>query len=251
MTKDLLILAPTAFLAFGIEATVGFGATVLVVTTTALFLPIEVVLPLFIPANLALSTYLTSKYFRQIALGTLFLKVIPAMALGLPFGLALFNLENQSWLKRGFGIFVIVLAVIELIWSARSRNEEHEIGNRKPLCPRTEIPLLGLGGFIHGVYGSGGPIIVYVLSRRIVDKASFRATLAALWLIANLALIANYALTDRLGIATLSGSLALLVPLAAGLVVGEWLHRKVSLWGFRLGVHFVLLIGGVLLLWQG
>lgn len=255
MSHAVSIMAPIAFFAFGIEATVGFGATVFMVTTAALFLPIETVLPIFVPANLFLSLYLAARYFRKIDRKLLMYRVIPLMAIGLPFGLALFNLENEQWLKRAFGAFVVVLAVAELAAVSRGGAATDDGGlegdSRKPLWFPVEAGLLGLGGFIHGIFGSGGPIVVYVVSRRIADKGVFRATLAALWFVANMSLVVNYALTSHLGASTLTGSAVLLVPVVGGLAAGEWVHRRISITAFRVGVFSVLLVGGILLVWRG
>lgn len=252
MSRTLWIMAPIAFVAFGIEATVGFGATVFMVTTAALFLPIDTVLPIFVPANMGLSTYLAIRYFSQIDRRLLFFRIMPLMAIGLPIGLALFNLENEKWLKRAFGTFVVLLAVVELIGAVREgRSDETAEAPRKPLPLPAEAGLLGLGGFIHGVFGSGGPIVVYVVSRRVSEKGIFRATLAALWFVANLSLVINYALTSHISRSTLGASALLLVPLAGGLVVGEWIHKRISVAAFRVGVFVVLLIGGTLLVWRG
>lgn len=252
MSRTLWIMAPIAFVAFGIEATVGFGATVFMVTTAALFLPIDTVLPIFVPANLGLSAYLATRYFNQIDRRLLLLRVIPLMAIGLPVGIALFNLENETWLKRAFGAFVILLAVIELVGAIRDGSPEDQGSrSRKPLIFPAEAGLLSLGGFIHGIFGSGGPIVVYVVSRRVSEKGVFRATLAALWFVANLSLAINYALTSHLSRSTLGASALLLVPLAGGLAAGEWIHKRISVAAFRVGVFAVLLIGGILLVWKG
>lgn len=252
MSRTLWIMAPIAFVAFGIEATVGFGATVFMVTTAALFLPIDTVLPVFVPANIGLSAYLAIRYSSQIDRRLLLLRVMPLMAIGLPVGLALFNLENEKWLKRAFGVFVVLLAVVELIGAVREgRGDETGDTSRKPLPLPAEAGLLSLGGFIHGIFGSGGPIVVYVVSRRVTEKGVFRATLAALWSVANLSLVINYALTSHLSRSTLSASALLLVPLAGGLIAGEWIHKRISVRAFRLGVFIVLLIGGILLVWRG
>lgn len=93
--------------------------------------------------------------------------------------------------------------------------------------------------------------MVYVVSRRVSDKGVFRATLAALWFVANLSLVINYALTSHLARSTLSASAFLLVPLAGGLMAGEWIHKRISVAAFRMGVFVVLLIGGILLVWRG
>ena len=51
----LVTLAAVVALAFTIEATIGFGATVITVALGALFLPIDALLPVYIPVHIMLS----------------------------------------------------------------------------------------------------------------------------------------------------------------------------------------------------
>ena len=64
----------------------------------------------------------------------------------------------------------------------------------KPLAKWLQWSMLGLGGFVHGLFGTGGPMIVYVVRRRLADKRAFRSTLAVLWLVLNIGLLSKFAL---------------------------------------------------------
>jgi uncharacterized membrane protein YfcA len=107
--------------------------------------------------------------------------------------------------------------------------------------------VLGLGGVAHGLFGTGGPMIVYVVRRTLTDKRAFRASLAVVWLTLNVALLANYAgsgLYDR-KVTEVAGVLALtIVP---GLWLGERVHRKLDAARFERVVWVVLLLAGTAL----
>ena len=103
-------------------------------------------------------------------------EVAPAVGVGAAIGLALFHLPAKHVLALAFGVFVVGLATLQL---ARPGGE----AARAPVAARL---LLGLGGVAHGLFGTGGPMIVYVVRRRLADKRAFRATLAVLWFVLNI-----------------------------------------------------------------
>ena len=92
---------------------------------------------------------------------------------------------------------LIVLTVIFLLASVdRSlvsvvmEPVRHEFG-----LTDAQLGFLALGGIAHGLFGTGGPMIVYVARRRLADKLAFRSTLAVLWLALNAALLTKFITT--------------------------------------------------------
>jgi hypothetical protein len=232
-------LAAVVLAAFTVETALGFGATVITVALAGLVAPIESVLPAFVPANVALSAYITVRYRGDVDRSMLLGRVLPLMGLGLPIGLLVFRSLGSARLQLGFGLFVALLSAFELV--ALRRPE------RPPPGRAAGGLLLVAAGIIHGVFATGGPLAVYVLGRELRDKARFRATLSALWLALNLALCVSYAAAGRLHAKTLGTSAALLVPLLAGIGLGEIVHRKVPEKAFRVLLFALLWVAGVLL----
>ena len=137
-------------------------------------------------------------------------------------------------------MFVVLLAVREL---ARPKVPEES----PPALP-TPIAtvLLLLAGAMHGAFGAGGPVAVYVAGRRFGgDKARFRATLSALWLIMNLALVTTYVVRGAVNGGTLRVSALLLPSVALGIFAGEQAHVRIPKERFATGVFAVLLVAGV------
>jgi uncharacterized membrane protein YfcA len=235
------ILALIVLLAFVIEAAAGFGATIVTVTLAAQLVPIERVLAALVPVNLGLSTYIVARHHRAVDRRLLLRRVLPFMGAGVLVGLALFQLRHHGFLRLAFAIFVVTLAAVEL-WRSR------RAAPSRPLSPAAWAATLGGAGVIHGLFATGGPLVVYAVGRELEDKARFRATLSALWLVTNAILVASYLLAGTLTAATLIDT-ALLVPsLLAGIVAGEWVHHRVSEARFRVAVHVLLLFAGAALL---
>mgnify|MGYP000703379850 CR=1 FL=1 len=84
--------------------------------------------------------------------------------------------------------------------------------------------LIGLAGMTHGLFASGGPLLVYAVSGLQMDKARFRATLAGVWLTLNGVLTIAFLMDGRLQPA-LPFVAAYIPILVAGVYVGEKLHH--------------------------
>jgi uncharacterized protein len=228
------------FAAHTAEAVTGFGGTVIAVALGAQLLPLDVLLPVLVPVNLLLSLYIVARHYRAVDFNLLGRRILPFMAVGVAVGLAVFNRVQSQSLKLFFGLFVAVLSALELLKFLRRRQSAP-----KPLAPWQAAAWLVSGGIIHGIYASGGPLVVYFAGRQIADKKVFRSTLSALWLLTSTVLVVNYTFTGRLTADTLKLSVLLLPALACSLAAGEWLHRRVDARTFRLVIYLLLLTAGV------
>jgi len=240
LTVALLVVI--VFVAFLVEATLGFGATVVAVSLGALLVPIPKLLPAFIPLNIVLSSFLVVRYGRHVDWGLLLRRILPLMGLGMPVGMWIFGTGDHQLLARLFGGFVVVVSSVELWRIARPATVE------APLRSGTVVGLLLSGGVVHGAFATGGPMAVYVTGRVLKDKGAFRSTLSALWLLLNLVLIASYLIEGLLGAESLRLTGILAVPLGLGLLSGDRLHHQVDAQMFRTMVYVLLAIAGVLLL---
>lgn len=235
----LALLGVIALAAFVTEGAIGFGGTVIAASIGAQLVALDELLPAFVPVNMALSAWLLASGWRAVAWRLLLLEIAPMVAVGAAIGLALFHVPAKGVLALAFGVFVAGLALLRL---ARPSDGQ--------LSPPLRVGLLGLGGIAHGLFGTGGPMIVYVLGRRsgeAIDKRAFRATLAMLWLSLNVALLVNFlslGLYHR-GTAELGGVIAATV--IPGLLVGERIHRALAPARFERVVWIVLFVAGAAL----
>lgn len=234
MTTWLSVLA-IAFVAFATEGAIGFGGTVIAASVGAQILPLDVLLPAFVVLNLALSGWLLGRGWDAISWRLLGREVALPVSLGAAVGLALFHVASSGALMVAFGGFIAGLAVFQL---ARP-------GGELGAAPR--VLLLMIGGVAHGLFGTGGPMIVYVVRRRLPDKRAFRATLAVLWIVLNLALVVNFA-SAGLFVAPVDRTLmALGITVVPGLMLGDLVHRKLDAVKFEKAVWLLLLVAGVAL----
>jgi uncharacterized membrane protein YfcA len=103
---------------------------------------------------------------------------------------------------------------------------------------------------IYGIYASGGPLIVYPVSRIITNKSIFRSTLIAVWLFFNIILIVSYVATNRFTLQSLTCVAMLLPIIALSVFLGEWLHNYVNEYKFGILVYTILSIAGLFIAMQ-
>jgi uncharacterized membrane protein YfcA len=229
-------------LAFTVETVVGFGATVVVVSLGALFLPLELLLPTFVPVNLALSFWLVGRNLHDVQWRLLGRRLLPALLVGMAVGMGLLAGLPSRRMLIVFGALVVGLSVRELLAMRRADAAPPAV-----LSAPVAALVLASGGVVHGVFGTGGPLIVFVLARQLHEKGAFRATLAVVWVLLNGLLVLGYWVGDRLDGSTLRGSALLVVALMVGLVVGQRVHERVDAIRFRKGLFSMLLIAGFVL----
>ncbi len=235
-----MILSLIVFLSFLVEAATGFGSMIVALTFGAMWFDVNQLLGWLVPVNMVLSAYLVARSLEVIRWRFLFTKMLPLMALGLFAGtLVAARAAQQTWLKPAFGGFVMAVAV----WQLRQSSQV-----AKPLPAPARIAALLGAGVIHGIFATGGPLAVFVSARELPEKAAFRGTLSALWLVLNALVMPRLVLEGQVTAATLETSAVLLVPLGLGIASGEWVHHRLAEARFRVIVAVMLLIAGAVLL---
>ncbi len=240
----LLAFALVVFASYLVETVVGFGSVVICVTLGAQFLDIREVVTLAVSTSLLQTVYIVARHRAGIDRALLFRRVLPLMGLGTLLGVVAFAGAAGDALRIAFGAMVLVLAAREL-WLMR----DAEAAARRGPPPRavTVAAIFG-AGVIHGVFGTGGPLLVYAIGREGLDKYRFRSTLASVWLALSLVLIGGFALEGRYDASTGLQLLVLLPAVPLGVAVGEWLHHRVDERRFKLATWALLFAAAVALI---
>lgn len=243
MTEAWVWLGAFVLLSYTIEAVTGFGSIVIALSLGASLLPIADMLPILVPLNIASSTYLSLRYREHIHWPTLLRLILPLMAAGTLAGHLLRPALGGAALQALFGVLVTWFACREL-WRMRRAADPHRHG------PTATRGLMLGAGLTHGLFASGGPLLVYGLAASALDKTSLRATLIAVWLSLNLLLTILYALDGSL-VPALPRLGAYLPLVVIGIAAGEWLHHRIDERRFRQIVFLLLAVTGVLLVLRG
>nr|HEX4314923.1 TSUP family transporter [Kofleriaceae bacterium] len=232
-----------ALAAFATEGAIGFGGTVIAACIGAQLVALDALLPAFVVLNLVLSSWLVARGARAISWRVLVVEIAPVVAVGAAAGIAVGAVLRGGSAARAnevlalvFGGFVVGLALLQLV-----RPADREL----PRLARGALLLIG--GVAHGLFGTGGPMIVYVARRRLSEKRTFRATLAVLWLALNAALLASFAQEGLYGDDARDAGVVLAVAIVPGLALGELVHRRLDAARFERVVWLVLLGAGAAL----
>jgi len=239
MDYPFMMLVGIVLLAYTTQVLAGFGSVIISVTLGVHFYPIEFLLPVLVPLDVIVNSYIISKHYKHVHKKLLLNNILPLMGFGLIIGIFLFNYLQGNILKMAFGVFVTLVSITQLI--AVKRNKE----NHNRLSPLKSSVLLFSGGLVQGIYASGGPMIAYAVGRLNLTKSIFRSTLCALWIILNAVLTASYAVAGKLSAETLK-YLALLLPVViTGIVIGELFHNKINENQFKIFIYSILVVAGI------
>lgn len=236
----MLWFALFIWIGFTTEVATGFGSIIIALALGTLVLPIDAMLPVLVALNVVMNSVLLLKLHKQIDKG-LFLKgILPLMAMGMVIGIAIFPYLPETLLKTGFALLILWFASKELL-AIRGQTLAKPSG-------ATSF-WLTLAGITHGLYASGGPLLVYGLSRKTLNKQTFRATLLATWLSLNAGYTLWFAINGTLSQHT-ETILMLLPVLLFAAVSGQFLHVRINEQQFKSVIYWLLILCGVIMLLQ-
>jgi len=237
----LLLAGLVVFVTHALEAITGFGCTVLALPfVTGLFGVKQGVEILTILAWI-LSLYIVITKVKDIVWHEI-AKILIFVLAGLLIGMYLFRHVDSAPLKRILSYFIILAASVQLIQFVFPK-----VGQMR-MPKAVGYILLFLGGIIHGMFSSGGPLIVLYASQSLPEKGNFRATLCLLWVTLNSIIIGSYFLPSSITRPVTTKTLVMLPFLAAGIVFGEWAHQRVKKETFKVLIFSTLLLAGIVML---
>ncbi len=227
-------------LSYTVEAITGFGSLVIALSLGALMLPINQMMPVVVPLNVLMTGYLVWRNRRYVYWPVLIKLILPLMLLGTLAGYGLRPWLGDSLLKLLFGALVFWFASRELWRMYRGIQ----------IIPHTLMLSRALtfgAGITHGLFASGGPLLVYAMGGIELDKSRMRATLLFVWFTLNGCLSVLF-LIDGTLIPSLPRTIFYLPLLVVGVLLGEYLHHRLNEQRFRQLIYGLLVITGALLM---
>lgn len=218
-----------------IQAITGFAGTTLAMPVSLRLVGPDVARPVLNLAAVIICIYVVIRHFKDIQ-WLEFLKMIVCVGVGFGIGFALQLLPIEStYLMKFYGITIMSVALLYMF-----------VDIDKVKIPSWVLYLcLFLGGIVHELYISGGPLVVIYAMKRFKDKNAFRANLSLMWIALNGVLFATH-----LGNGLFSPHIWLLVGIAFAVsvlsyVVGSLLAKKMPLPIFMKVTYVLLFISGL------
>ncbi|MHB0922202.1 MAG: hypothetical protein B7X31_08735 [Thiomonas sp. 13-66-29] len=227
-------------LAYTIYGLTGFGSSITAVPLLTHFLPLRSVVPMMLIFDLGAGIVLGLRNRSAVARDEL-LRIIPFMVAGMLVGVMLLVHAPQRPLLVTLGCFILAYAAWNLAFQAPQRS----------ISVAWAAPLALLGGLFTALFGTGGPIYVAYLARRLPDVRALRATISTLIFfsgLARLVLFTSVGLYKQPHVLQLA--LALLPVVMGGLYLGSHLSRKLPAHRIVQAVWGILIAGGTSLIWH-
>jgi len=240
----ILLVGGVVLITHCLEGITGFGCTVLALPFIALLMGIKSAVPILVMLAWILAGYIIIRSWKNIKWRE-FAFILLHVAIGLPFGIYLFDNFSEKALKAVLCVFMVLVGMQGLIKNMKNKENIPDIkAGRSPI----KRALLVLGGMIHGAFGTGGPFVVIYASQALRHKTLFRVTLCLLWFTLNTIMMIKWTVAgnvwnDEIG----AGILVSLPFLFAGMFLGDYLHYKVNERVFRVVVYAVLLASGLVM----
>lgn len=242
MTIDPVMLGfgLVVFAGYAVQTATGFGSMLVCVTFGAHLLGLETVVRLGVPLSFVQLGYVVLRDHDGILWKLLLGRVLPLMLIGMAIAFLFLAGVESAWLGVAFGVMVLVLSAREL---QRLRALDVEVV--APISRAKSVAALLGAGIVHGIYATGGPMLVYALGREGIDKKAFRSTLSVVWIVLNVVLVTRFASAGDYTRRMLLDVGVLLPAVPIGIAAGEWIHHRVDERRFKAAV-FVLLIAAAI-----
>ncbi len=161
--------------------------------------------------------------------------LLPASLLGILAGTLLFEYMSVSIVRLIVGVVAISFTLHH--WISKKRSSGADLAH----YPRSYALLGGsVAGFTSFVAHSGGPPISMYLLRRPLDRTDFAGTTILFFAVVNYVKLIPYAWLGQFDTDNLATSAALVVLAPIGVLIGAWLHQRVTD-RFFFGLVYVLL----------
>lgn len=234
MKECIFILV--VFFANVVEGITGFAGTMLAMPVSMRLLGVNEAKIVLNIVAIIVSLSIAVRNYRDIDWKQV-LKISLFMVIGMMGGMYLFSILPVKILETIYGVLIIMVALRGLF-----------IKKEMKLPQGAMIYVILLAGVIHGMFLSGGALLVIYAVIALRDKAVIRATLAPVWIILNIImLIKDFTAGVITGdILCLAGYC--IFPVILALILGEIFHKRINQ-TFFVRLTYILLIfsGGFLL----
>lgn len=240
-STTLLIAAPLiiifAYFIFGIG---GFGSAIVAIPLLAHWLPLTFLVPLFVVLDFCASLTVARRAAVHLAKDEI-KWLAPCMLIGIVLGVTLLISLPPAPLLITLGIFACLVGVQNLV-SPRFKGSISRLWS---------VPAGVVGGALGALFGTGGPVYVVYLAKRLADKSKIRATVSMMITLSTIVRIVSYLIGGLLLSAKLLLTALLLLPLALlGIALGTRLHLGLTDVQTRRVIGVLLLLSGSSLLYR-
>lgn len=258
-----------------IQGITGFAGTILAMPPSLMLVGYDTAKPVLNVLGLLSGIYVFAGHRKHVCWGEL-KKIVAVMAAGIVGGIFLkgFFAGRERALYALLGLFVVCLSLqgLHKLWRDWLGTQEDAAAGAEAAEAKAAAGaktadakaaaegkaagpdkaglylLLGLAGIVHGIFVSGGPLLIGYLTKRIQDKVSFRATISTVWVVLNTIILLDDIRSGLWNPELVKIQVASIPFLLAGMAVGSRLYAKMSQRLFMLITYVLLFVSGISLL---
>lgn len=234
-----------------IQGITGFAGTILAMPVSLILVGYDVAKPLLNVLGILAGVYVFATNRKDICIKEL-KKILLIMILGIFFGIYLKSLfkTDGGILYYFLGIFIIVLSIQGFYKIVKDKKKTEKDKTEEDDKDRrwTSLLLLISSGIIHGMFVSGGPLLIAYLSKRLKDKKSFRATISTVWIVLNSIILIDDILQGLWTVDLIKIQIIAIPFFVAGMVIGCKLYEKMNQVVFMKLTYILMFISGITLL---
>lgn len=239
--REIFFFGVIIFIANIIQGITGFAGTILAMPLSLMLVGYATAKPILNILGLVSGIYVFIGNRKYVSWNEL-KKTILIMGVGIFSGILIraFFIDQEAMLYIPLGIFLIIISLQGLYVQIKNIKSDGE--------SRYIYILLPVAGIVHGIFVSGGPLLIGYLSKKLKDKRVFRATISTVWIILNGLILFDDIRTGLWDFRQIKIFAFTLPFLLVGMWLGSILYSKMSQKAFMVSTYILLLGCGFLLL---
>jgi len=236
-TRAVLIVVAVMFLYTFVGICAGFGGGLTAMPLITMVLPLKMAAPMSVMVGTATALYATWLSRKETDWKSALVLIVFSLA-GIPVGLYALSYLPDHIMKIGLGAFIILYSFYSLFIP------------RLPVYDKRWIaaPMGAVAGALGAAFSTNGPPVVMYGMLRNLAPAAFRGTLNAFFTANNIAIIGGLATSGILTLSTVKLVIFCIPTMILGSLVGQYVHKRISVKVFRLIVFLLLIASGAMLI---
>lgn len=241
--KEILWFGAVIFIANIIQGITGFAGTILAMPPSLMLVGYTTAKPILNVLGLLSGVYVFIGNRNNVSFVEL-KRTVLFMGTGIFIGIFVkgFLAGREHILYTLLGIFVILIAIQGLYSQLFIKKTSKE--------KKYAILLLPVAGIVHGIFVSGGPLLIGYLSERLKDKTIFRATVSTVWIILNGLILCDDICLGLWDLHQIKILFITIPCLLGGMKLGSIMYGSMSQKTFMRLTYILLLCSGFLLLFK-
>jgi uncharacterized membrane protein YfcA len=233
----IAIVVAVMFLYTFVGICAGFGGGLTAMPLITMVLPLKMAAPMSVIVGTGTALYATWLSRKETDWKSALVLIIFSFA-GIPVGLYALSSLPDTIMKIGLGGFIILYSFYSLFIP------------RLPVYDKRWIaaPMGAVAGALGAAFSTNGPPVVMYGMLRNLGPAAFRGTLNAFFTANNLAIIGGLATSGILTLSTCKLVLLCIPTMILGSLVGQYVHKRISVRVFRIMVFLLLIASGAMLI---